>query len=208
VPGLIAAVAFIAMVVLAVAAPTPGARTAVTQLAVVGSGPGQPTNIDLSLPVPISGGPATMSLWLAGFQVASASGKDSVGFPALTRWLLGGAVTGRLASEAGTQDFPAIPQQFPLASAMGAGSLLACLFALAYLESTLRTVRRGRTGAGKYVTAVPLGALFGVGGWLLVAVLAAHEPARPYGIGCAAAGVLAAASTVWATSVRTAASRA
>ena len=208
VPGLIAAVALVAMVVLAFAAPTPGARTAVTQLAVVGSGPGQPTNIDLSLPVPISGGPATMSLWLAGFQVAGASGQDSVGFPAITRWLLGGAVTGRLESPAGTQEFPAIPQQFPLASAMGAGSLLACLFALAYLESTLRTVRRGRTGAGRYVTAVPLGALFGLAGWLLVAVLAAHEPALPYGIGCAAAGVLAATATVWATSVRTAASRA
>jgi serine/threonine protein kinase len=208
VPGLIATLAFVAMVVLAFAAPTPGARSAVTQLAVIGSAPGQPTNIDLSLPVPIVGGPATMSLSLAGFTVASASGQDSVGFPAITRWLVGGAVTGRLQSPAGAQEFPAIPQQFPLASAMGAGSLLACLFALAYLESTLRTVRRGRTGVGKYVTAVPLGALFGLAGWLLVAVLAAHEPALPFGIGCAAAGVLAAAATVWATSVRTAASRA
>ncbi|HTI20540.1 MAG TPA: serine/threonine-protein kinase [Kutzneria sp.] len=208
VPTLLAVVAFVALVVTAFVAPTPGTRTAVTQLAVMGSPPGQPTNIDLSLPVPITGGPATMSLWLAGFQVASASGKDSVAFPALTRWLVGGAVTGRLQSSVGTQEFPAIPQQFPLASAMGAGSLLACLFALAYLESTLRTVRRGRTGAGKYVAAVPLGALFGLGGWLLVAVLAAHEPALPYGIGCAAAGVLAATATVWATSVRTAASRA
>ncbi|GAA3439834.1 hypothetical protein GCM10018954_094550 [Kutzneria kofuensis] len=129
-------------------------------------------------------------------------------FPAITRWLVGGAVTGRLQSAAGTQEFPAVAQQFPLASAMGAGSLLACLFSLAYLESTLRTVRRGRTGPGKYVTAVPLGALFGLGGWLLVAVLAEHEPALPYGIGCAAAGVLAAVSTVWATSARKAASRA
>jgi eukaryotic-like serine/threonine-protein kinase len=208
VPALIAAVAFVALVVTAFAAPTPGPRTPVTQLAVMGSVPGQPANVDLSLPVPITGGEATMSLWLAGFPVASASGKDSVAFPALTRWLVGGAVTGRLQSATGTQEFPAIPQQFPLASAMGAGSLLACLFALAYLESTLRTVRRGRTGAGKYVAAAPLGALFGLGGWLLVAVLAAHEPALPFGIGCAAAGVLAATATVWATSVRTAASRA
>ncbi|MFC0542118.1 serine/threonine-protein kinase [Kutzneria chonburiensis] len=202
VPTLVAVLAFVALVVTAFIAPTPGARTAVTQLAVMGSPPGQPANIDLSLPVPITGGEATMSLWLAGFQVASASGKDSVAFPALTRWLVGGAVTGRLQSATGTQEFPAIPQQFPLASAMGAGSLLACLFALAYLESTLRTVRRGRTGAGKYVAAVPLGALFGLGGWLLVAVLAAHEPALPFGIGCAVAGALTAVATVWATAVR------
>ncbi|EWM17981.1 serine/threonine-protein kinase, partial [Kutzneria sp. 744] len=208
IPGLIAAISFVAMVVLAFAAPTPGARTAVTQLAVMGSAPGQQTNIDLSIPVPITGGPATMSLSLAGITVATASGHDSVAFPAITRWLVGGAVTGKIQSPAGTQEFPAIPQQFPLASAMGAGSLLACLFALAYLESTLRTVRRGRKGAGKYVAAVPLGALFGAAGWLLVAVLAAHEPALLYGIGCAVAGVVAAVATVWATSARTAASRA
>ena len=207
-PGLIAAIAFIAMVVLAIAAPTAGPRVAVTQLSVTGIGPGQPANVDLSLPVPITGGPATMSLSFAGIRIASAAGQNSVEFPAITRWLVGGAVTGKLQSAAGIQEFPALTQQFPLASAMGAGSLLACLFSLAYLESTLRTVRRGRSGVGTLVGAAPLGALFGLGGWLLVAVLTTHEPSLPYGIACAAAGVTAAVATVWATSVRTAASRA
>jgi serine/threonine-protein kinase len=207
-PGLVAAISLIAMVVLAFVAPTPGPRTAVTQLAVVGSGPGQPSSVDLSIPVPIVGGPATMSLSFAGIPIASAAGQDSVQFPAITRWLVGGAVTGRLQSTAGVQEFPAVTQQFPLASAMGAGSLLACLFSLAYLESMLRTVRRGRGGVGTFIGAVPLGALLGLGAWLLVAVLTTHEPALPYGIGCAVAGVVAAVTTVWATSVRKAASRA
>jgi serine/threonine-protein kinase len=207
-PGLVAAISAVAMVALAFLAPTPGARSAVTQLAVLGTAPGQPASVDLSTPVPIVGGPATMSLSLAGIPIATASGHDSVAFPALTRWLVGGAVTGELTSAAGTQWFPAVAQQFPLASAMGAGSLLAGLFSLAYLESLLRTIRRGRGGPGAFVGAVPLGALLGAAVWLLAAVLAQHEPALPYGIGCAAAGVLAAVTTVWATSVRKAASRA
>ena len=207
-PGLVAAISLIAMVTLAFVAPTPGPRTAVAQLAVVGSGPGQPSSVDLSAPVPILGGPATMSLSFAGIPVASAVGQDSVQFPAITRWLVGGTVTGTLRSPAGTQEFPVLTQQFPLASAMGAGSLLACLFSLAYLESTLRTVRRGRGGVGTLIGAAPLGALFGLGGWLLVAVLTGHEPSLPYGVACAIVAAVAAVATVRATSVRTGASTA
>ncbi|MFC0432836.1 serine/threonine-protein kinase [Kutzneria buriramensis] len=207
-PALVAALSLLAMVAVAFLSPNPGPRSAVTQLSVTGVGPGQLSSVDLSLPIPITGGPATMSLSFAGFPIASASGQDSVQFPALTRWLVGGTVTGKLTTVTGSQEFPAQAQQFPLASAMGAGSLLACLFALAYLESMLRTVRRGRGGVGTFVGAVPLGALLGSGVWLLVAVLTEHEPSLPYGIGCAVTGVIAAMAAVWTTSVRTGASRA
>ncbi|QUQ63191.1 serine/threonine-protein kinase [Kutzneria sp. CA-103260] len=202
VPTLIAAISLLALVVLAFVAPAPGPRTAVTQMAVVGVGPGQPANVDLSLPVPITGGPATMSLSLAGIPITSAAGQNSVTFPAITRWLVGGTVTGRLQSPAGIQEFPAVAQQFPLASAMGLGSLLACVFSVLYLRFLLRTVRRGQEQTGTFIGAGAVGALFGVGAWLLISVLTGNEPSPLYGIGCAVAGVVAAVATMRATSAR------
>jgi serine/threonine-protein kinase len=167
-------------------------------MSVVGSGPGQPANVDLSLPVPITGGPATMSLSLAGIPFASASGQTSVTFPAITRWLVGGTVTGRLQSTAGVQEFPAVAQQFPLASLMGLGSLLATVLSVLFLW---RTVQRGRAQPGTFVRVAGLGALFGVGAWLLVAVLTGDEPSPLYGIGCAIVGAVAAVATMRATSI-------
>jgi eukaryotic-like serine/threonine-protein kinase len=199
-PALVATIALVALFVLAFVAPTPGPRLATGHLAVAGFAAGKKATVDLSAPIPITGGPATCTLSFAGFTVASASGESSVTFPPLTRWLVGGAVTGELRSVSGVvQRFPVVTRQFPLASAMGAGSLLAALFALAYLESLLRTIRRGHGGVGSFIASIPLGVLFGAGVWLLVAVLTDHEPATGYGVGCAAAGVVAAFAVVRTT---------
>jgi len=202
-PALVAAISLLALIVLAFVAPAPGPRTAVTQMSVVGVGPGQPANVDLSLPVPIVGGPATMSLLLAGIPIATAGGQNSVTFPAITRWLVGGTVTGRLQSPAGVQEFPAQAQQFPLASAMGVGSLLACVLSLVFLRSPLKTVRRGREETGTFVGGAGLGALFGLGAWVLICVLTGKEPMPLFGIGCAIAGAVAAVAAMRATAAQT-----
>ena len=104
---------------------------------------------------------------------------------------------------AGVQEFPAVAQQFPLASAMGLGSLLASVLPVLFLQSLLRTVRRGREQTGTFVGGAGLGALFGIGAWLLTSVLTGKEPSPLYGIGCAVAGAVAALAAMWATSVRT-----
>jgi serine/threonine-protein kinase len=154
--------------------------------------------------VPIVGGPATMSLSLAGIPIASAAGQSSVTFPAITRWLVGGTVTGRLQSPSGVQEFPAEAQQFPLASAMGLGSILACLLSGLCLRFLLRTVRRGLDNARTFAAAGAVGALFGIGAWVLVCVLTNKEPMLVFGIGCAIAGVVAAVAAMQATSAQAA----
>ncbi|MFI9385040.1 serine/threonine-protein kinase [Kutzneria sp. NPDC052558] len=203
-PALVAAISLLALVILPFVAPAPGPRTAVTQMSVLGAAPGQPANVDLSLPVPITGGPATISLSVGGIPVATASGQSSVAFPAITRWLVGGTVTGRLRSAGGVQEFPAVTQQFPLASGIGLGSLLACALSGLFVRSRLRSVRSGQSHIGTYAGGAGLGALFGIGAWLLISVLTGNEPMPLYGIGCAVAGAIAVTATMRAVAIRAA----
>jgi serine/threonine-protein kinase len=99
------------------------------------------------------------------------------------------------AEDGAGQRFTVRPVQSPLLSAMGAGSVLLMMFALAYLESIMRSVRRrGRSRPGAWpLTAMPVGAAFGTAAALLGAVLHRAEP-RPSGLAVAAAlGAVAAA---------------
>ncbi len=168
-----------------------------------------PAEVDLSKPVVLTGpgkpGRVVLDLSAAGIPLGSASADakpDGNGFtaeltlPGVARWIVGGAVTADVRTDASTQTFTLLTSQHPLASAMGAGSLILALFALAYLESGLRTIRNGHRWRGAAVGGPVLGLLFGAAVWLCVSVLRVHEPSPGFGAGCAVAGALAAGLVV------------
>jgi serine/threonine-protein kinase len=219
VPALLAAAAVIAIVVVALVAPPVIAHSAQAQVSIEGVSLTSPVKVDLSKPLDVKGnsqvqGPVQIKLSGASLPLGSASqtvtpGPDGsfsgqVEMPAIARWIVGGAVTGEVQwtrpdGSAVVQEFTLLTQQHPLASAMGTGSLLLGLFALAYLESTLRTLRRGyRRPAARYTSSI-LGILFGFAAWVFISVMAVHEPSPLYGIACAAAGAIAAFCLVLAT---------
>ncbi|MEU5266316.1 serine/threonine-protein kinase [Amycolatopsis sp. NPDC021455] len=168
-----------------------------------------PVEVDLSKPLVLTGpgnpGRVTLDLSAAGIPLGSASTEakpDGNGFtaqltlPGIARWIVGGAVTADVRTGVSTQTFTLLTSQHPLASAMGAGSLILGLFALAYLESGLRTIRNGHRWRGAAVGAPVLGILFGAAVWLCVSVLRVHEPSPGFGAGCAVAGAVAAGLVV------------
>jgi eukaryotic-like serine/threonine-protein kinase len=168
-----------------------------------------PVEVDLSKPLTLAGtgnpGPVSLTLSAAGIPLGSAETDAKPagnGFtaqltlPAIARWVVGGAVTATVRTGPVEQTFTLRTSQHPLASAMGAGSLLLALFALAYLESGLRTIRNGHRWRGASVGGPVLGLLFGAVAWLCVVVLRVHEPAPGFGAGCAMAGAVAAGLVV------------
>src|SRR4051794_38955547 len=168
-----------------------------------------PVEVDLSKPLTLAGtgnpGPVALTLSAAGIPLGSAETDAKPagnGFtaqltlPAIARWVVGGAVTATVRTGPVTQTFTLRTSQHPLASAMGAGSLILALFALAYLESGLRTIRNGHRWRGASVGGPVLGLLFGAVAWLCVSVLRVHEPAPGFGAGCAVAGAVAAGLVV------------
>ncbi|MEV6922648.1 serine/threonine-protein kinase [Amycolatopsis sp. NPDC051106] len=168
-----------------------------------------PVEVDLSKPLTLAGtgnpGPVSLTLSAAGIPLGSAETDAKPagnGFtaqltlPAIARWVVGGAVTATVRTGPVEQTFTLRTSQHPLASAMGAGSLLLALFALAYLESGLRTIRNGHRWRGAPVGGPVLGLLFGAVAWLCVVVLRVHEPAPGFGAGCAVAGAVAAGLVV------------
>jgi hypothetical protein len=216
--------AFAALVVLAVVAfltPATLPHAAAVNVTVEGTGIAAPVTVDLARSITVTGEGAgsepvnvTLKMSAAGVPLGSAvetakpdqNGRFSADLemPAVARWIVGGAVTGEVRwARAGQPDtvqpFTLLTRQHPLASAMGTGSLLLGLFALAYLESGLRTIRHGhRWRSGRFGSPV-LGALFGAAVWLFVSVLSGHEPSVPFALGCALAGALAAVFTLLAT---------
>lgn len=166
--------------------------------------------VDLSKTFTVTGAgtPRQLSLDLsaAGIPLGSATAttkangnggfRADLTFPGLTRWIVGGAVTATVSADGEPQAFTLLTRQHPLASALGAGSLILALFALAYLESGLRTIRNGHRWRGALVTGPVLGLLFGATVWLCVSVLRVHEPSPAFGAGCAIAGAVAAGLVV------------
>ena len=121
----------------------------------------------------------------------------SVEPPAMARWLAGGAVTGEVVLErsgaaVATEAFTVRPAQFPLLSAMGAGSVLLLMFTLAYLESIMRSVRRRRLRRSGPLLAAPVGAVFGVAAGVLGFVLSRAELQPGVLLACSALGAVAA----------------
>lgn len=219
-PGLATAVALVVMVVLPfLASPTVAHPDEGAGITVGGQRATEPVSLDLSEPVPITApaanGPVRVHLALnaAGIPLGdaevttterAANGALAVTVqpPALSRWLVGGVATGEVSvGDDPPQRFTLLTPQHPMASAMGAGSLLLGLFALAYLESLLRTLRRGHRRPAAPVAAVPLGALLGAAAWMMVCVLTAREPTAALGLATAAAGAVAASAmtvtTAW-----------
>jgi serine/threonine-protein kinase len=134
-----------------------------------------------------------------------------------TRWVAGGAVRGRVelvpaagaaGAAAGTAGAAAgtapvaeteitiEPVQAPYVTAMGMGSVLLLLFAIAYLESVLRALRHGERSATGPFAAGAVGALLGFAVLLAASAFTRREPSLPVAVGCAAltaaAGVAAA----------------
>ncbi|WP_328449857.1 serine/threonine-protein kinase [Amycolatopsis sp. NBC_00438] len=206
---LAAAAALIALVVLALLTPERLPHQASPTLVVGGAPVSAPVEVDLSKPLTVTGpgnpGRVALDLAAAGIPLGSAETTAKAagnGFtaqlelPGLARWIVGGAVTATIQTGTVTQTFTLLTSQHPLASAMGAGSLILALFALAYLESVLRNIRNGHRGRGALVAGPVLGVLFGAAVWLCVSVLRVHEPAAGFGAGCAVAGAVAAGFVV------------
>ncbi|WP_239331081.1 serine/threonine-protein kinase [Frankia sp. CiP3] len=221
-----AAVAALLVVLAALLWPSsrPAAATDAGTVAITLAGTPQPAvaRVDLAEPVDI-GGTATESgklkvslkLSAAGIPLGTATGDPVslsagkswhalVAAPQLTRWMVGGAVHGQvtldhLNGRTSSQDVTIEPTQAPLASAMGAGGVLAALFALAYLESIRRLLRNGDHPRSALVAAGFLGAVFGLGVWLAVATLSRHVPAVAAGLCCVLLGVTAAVTAALAT---------
>ncbi|MEV6874468.1 serine/threonine-protein kinase [Amycolatopsis sp. NPDC051128] len=204
-----AAIAALALVVLALLTPERLPHPASSTLNLGGLAVSAPVEVDLSKPLTLTGpgnpGGVALDLSAAGIPLGSAEAQanpDGNGFtaqltmPGLARWIVGGAVTATVRTGAVTQTFTLRTSQHPLASAMGAGSLILALFALAYLESGLRTIRNGHRWRGAAVGGPVLGVLFGAAVWLCVSVLRVHEPSPGFGAGCAVAGAVAAGLVV------------
>ena len=206
---LAAAAAAIVLIVLALLNPARLPHPAVSTLNLGGASVSAPVEVDLSKPLVLTGpgnpGPVALDLSAAGIPLGSASAAakpDGNGFtaeltlPGIARWIVGGAVTADVRTGSSSQTFTLLTSQHPLASAMGAGSLILALFALAYLESGLRTIRNGHRWRGAAVGGPVLGLLFGAAVWLCVSVLRVHEPSPGFGAGCAVAGAVAAGLVV------------
>ncbi|WP_439383033.1 serine/threonine-protein kinase [Amycolatopsis lexingtonensis] len=204
-----AALAALALIVLALLNPERLVHSASPTLNLGGTAVSAPVEVDLSKPLIFSGpgnpGPVAVDLSAAGIPLGSAetvAKPEGNGFtaeltlPGIARWIVGGAVTATVRTGPITQTFTLLTSQHPLASAMGAGSLILALFALAYLESGLRTIRNGHRWRGATVGGPVLGILFGAAVWLCVSVLRLHEPSPGFGAGCAVAGALAAGLVV------------
>ncbi|MBB5804423.1 serine/threonine-protein kinase [Saccharothrix ecbatanensis] len=119
--------------------------------------------------------------------------------PGATRWIVGGAAVATVTADGKSQEYSLQPDTHPLISIMGAGSVVLLLFALAYLESILRSLRRRQAGTGAVIVAAPLGFALGVAVWLLPSVLLRHTPDVWPALVCGGLGVAAAVCTAVAT---------
>jgi serine/threonine-protein kinase len=176
---------------------------------------------DLSKPVTVSvatGDPATarLALTVAGITLADVpampppSAPDAGAqpgtpvpltfeLPGASRWIVGGAAVATVTADGKSQEYSLQPDTHPLISIMGAGSVVLLLFALAYLESILRSLRRRQAGTGAVIVAAPLGFGLGVAVWLLPSVLLRYTPDVWPALVCGGLGVAAAVCTAVAT---------
>ena len=158
-----AALALITLVAIALLTPERLPHEATT-LKIDGAAVVAPVEVDLSKTFTVTGTGTPQQLGLdlsaAGIPLGSATAipkadgngfRAEATFPGITRWIVGGAVTATVTADGTSQTFTLVTQQHPLASALGAGSLILALFALAYLESGLRTIRNGHRWRGALV---------------------------------------------------------
>ncbi|ROP41499.1 serine/threonine-protein kinase [Saccharothrix texasensis] len=168
---------------------------------------------DLSKPVAVGqGDPATarLAVTAAGITLADvpaasppadapAASPLTFELPGASRWIVGGAAVATVTADGRSTAHLLRPTTHPMISIMGAGSAVLLLFALAYLESVVRSLRRRQAGTGAVVVAGPLGFALGVAGWLLPSVLLRHPPDLWLALVCGGLGAAAAVCTAVAT---------
>jgi predicted Ser/Thr protein kinase len=224
VPALVAAVALLGVIVAALLSPATLSHDEQAGAVIQGVSGAGPVTLDLSKPVKIAGtsgvvGQVQMKIEGAAIPLGSGwspeiprspdggftnSFTTEITLSPVSRWVVGGAVTGELRwlrpdNSQAVQRFTVVSDQHPLANAMGTGSLLLALFALAYLESNARTLRRGYRRPAARFTALPLGALLGLAVWTFISVMTVHELSLYVGIGSLVAGAVAASFAMIAT---------
>jgi serine/threonine-protein kinase len=184
-------------------------RRAEVRVASVDLSQARMVNLDTSkdLPVRTSGrlagaDHATLELSSAGIPLAKLTAKMSNGRGEFrtnaARYLAAGSVKGRVTVERKGKELA--HQEFPLSvsrgwylTAFGIGSLLVALAGLAYLESSLRPLRRGRRRVVSFVGCGISAAVLAVGVCEFLAAAGAAWPTGPalvvVGLCCAAAGI-------------------
>ncbi|XVS62474.1 serine/threonine-protein kinase [Actinosynnema sp. CA-299493] len=161
--------------------------------------------LDADLSKPVSAGQgdpvtARLAVTAAGITLADvpasppASTTSPLTFelPGASRWIVGGAAVATVTADGRSTAYSLRPVTHPMISIMGAGSAVLLLFALAYLESVVRSLRRRQAGTGAVVVAGPLGFVLGVAAWLLPSVLLRHTPDLWPALVCGGLGVVAA----------------
>nr|WP_063779386.1 serine/threonine-protein kinase [Kibdelosporangium sp. MJ126-NF4]CEL22342.1 Serine/threonine protein kinase PrkC, regulator of stationary phase [Kibdelosporangium sp. MJ126-NF4]CTQ89197.1 Serine/threonine protein kinase PrkC, regulator of stationary phase [Kibdelosporangium sp. MJ126-NF4] len=220
VPALIAAAALLGLIVAVLLTPSSLSHDSVSTMSVRGAASTGPATVDLSKPVVVTGndvvdGALTLSMTGAGIPLGAGSNSvkadqdrkfsTDITMPPISRWIVGGTVTGELrwkpkdGGPEAVQTFTLHTEQHPLATLMGTGSLLLALFALAYLESTARTLRRGYRRPSARYSAGLLGALVGLAVWLFTSAMLGHELAMAFGIASVMAGAAGAVCLIIAT---------
>ena len=109
------------------------------------------------------------------------------------RYLTGGRLVGevellRAGTVVGHEQFGVTTKQFGLLTAAGAATILLLLFALAYAESFLRSLRKGRRTTSAIVGMAIMGVLVGVAVVSLVWVLGVRSPTIATVVVCAVLG--------------------
>jgi serine/threonine-protein kinase len=211
VPLMAAAALFVVALLLAfvgLGSPSLGGSLHAGDVGVNGTDPasGRVVSIDLARNVPV-GVSATapqadhvrLTLSLMGQKVASGravlapSGASLVSVPLGGHFLLGGQFTGTISllrggQIVGTYSFKARTSQTAFASVTGAAPFILLLFVLAYSESILRTLRRGKKSVGGIAGLTVIGALIGVDIVGIAWVLAHRDPTTAGLLACAILG--------------------
>ncbi|MBE1462465.1 serine/threonine-protein kinase [Kibdelosporangium phytohabitans] len=220
VPAWIAAAALPGVVATALLTPSVLSHDSTSNMSVRGAPSTGPAVVDLSKPITVTGndvvnGNLTLSMTGGGIPLGDGTSQvkadqdrkfsTDITMPPISRWIVGGTVTGELrwtpkdGGPQGIQTFTLRTRQHPLATLMGTGSLLLALFAVAYLESTARTLRRGyRRPSARYSSGL-LGALLGLAIWLFTSAMLGHELAMGFGVASVVAGAAGAVCLIVAT---------
>jgi hypothetical protein len=204
--GLIA----IALALVGLGAPPTGGELRPGTVTVAGVDPTSGVvEVDMSHPIPVTsvdGTSAELSLVVVGqslarHQVPLTPGVPAAVAPPVSPYLLAGRLTAELVvhegeSSAASYRFPIRTTQSPLTTALAVGIVVLALFAVAYVESYIRTLRRGRSRVSGSFGLTLSAAALGVAAVGAVWVLMGREPTIATIIGC---GIVAAAAGIAAT---------
>ena len=170
--------------------------------------------VDMSKPIPVTvtgmqGDAATLAWQILGTAVGrheaalvpGANGLATELAAPLNPYLIAGQTTAELnvlqaGNTVATYRFPVQSTQSSFTTALAVGAVVVALFAIAYLESYLRALRRGRSrivaSVGLPVSAALLAVALVAAAWVVLG----HQPTLTSVVTCAALGAAAGASAV------------